>query len=184
MTRRIWFTGIAWVVSSPCATRKQANKNDVSPLAGMMLSGPLVGVHIRFPFWYLWLIKAASNLTPRQRIPIKFDATILTHDPDEQAALMRDPLMLETTTPAWFAATKVAMDANHAAASRITCPTLWLIPGEDKLCDPQASRAFFATLPDGSARHTWREYPGLFHELHNERPDDRARVSRRRHRLA
>lgn len=154
---------------------RHAQLKNTEPFAGTILSGPLLGVEMPIPGWQVTLGRAFVRSFPKFRVPVPFNPTMLTHDLDEQAAVANDPLGLKHTTLGWFFASGAAMEAAHRDVERLAWPTLWLIPGEDKLCSAATSRAVHTRLSRAEL-HIWREYPGLFHELHKERRSDRERV--------
>ena len=61
-----------------------------------------------------------------------------------------------------------------ASAPRLGLPLLLIQAGEDRLVSASASKAFFESA--GSTDKTYREYPGLYHELLNEVEPERAKV--------
>lgn len=153
-----------------------AERCAAQPFAGTLLSGPLLGSEVQAPRWQVEAGKILVRIHPRFRVPVPIQPDILTHDKAEQEIVASDPFTLRFTTLGWFFATVRAMQAGQEERIKIVWPTLWLIPGEDKLCTPAASRRVFERLPN-AAQHTWNEYPGLFHEMHNEAPADRDRVT-------
>ncbi|HLK60714.1 MAG TPA: lysophospholipase [Chthonomonadaceae bacterium] len=152
-----------------------AERFPVLPLAGMVLSGPLIGVGLKVPAWQMAFGRAVNRMNPKFRMEAPLDPKVLTHDPEEQAKLTADTLFPRRVTLSWFFATERALLELQPDVERIVWPTLWLIPGVDRIVSTPASRAFFDRLPHPE-QHTWQDYPGLFHELHNERRADRDRV--------
>lgn len=152
-----------------------AERRQSDPVAGTVLSGPLLGVKLRVPGWQVAMGRMLVGFAPRFRMPVNLNPYILTHDEEDHARLQSDRHLLKEVTLAWYFASGRAMQEAKAEAPRVAWPTLWLIPGEDKVCASEAARAVFRSLPD-FGDHTWREYPGLFHELHNESAADRERV--------
>jgi alpha-beta hydrolase superfamily lysophospholipase len=56
-----------------------------------------------------------------------------------------------------------------AGGAEIEIPMLLLHGGDDPLCSPRGSEAFFASLPPGAAPPSQLViYPGLRHEIFNE----------------
>ena len=147
------------------------------PIAGLVLSGPLIGVGLKVPAWQLAFGRLMNRLNPTFCMTAPINPKVLTHDPKEQIKLASDPLFPRKVTLSWFFATEKALTDVQSVAPRMVWPTCWLIPGEERIVSTEASRAFFSRLPDLGS-HTWQEYPGLFHELHNESRADRDRVAR------
>lgn len=148
---------------------------NAAPVAGTILSGPLLGIAMPIPAWQVIVGRQVVRFAPTFKVPAPIEPRILTHDPEMQAMLGSDPLGLNQTTLGWFFASGAAMERAKREVGKISWPTLWLIAGEDRLCSPAVSRTVFSALPS-LERHTWRDYPGLFHELHQECAADRDRV--------
>ena len=154
-----------------------AERRPSDAVVGTALSGPLLGVALHIPGWQIALGRLLAPFAPRFRMPVHLNPYILTHDEEDVARLLSDTDLLNEVTLAWYFASGRAMKEAAAEASRVAWPTLWLIPGDDRVCDTPTARSVFERLPP-SGDHTWREYPGLFHELHNERAPDRDYVLR------
>ena len=152
------------------AARRQSD-----PVAGTILSGPLLGVAMPIPGWQVTLGRLAVRSFPRLRVPTRLDTNLLTQDEADRAALAADKQRIRFVTLSWFFASGRAMEEAKKEAARIVWPTLWLIGGDDRICCAETSRRIFQSLPD-FGDHLWREYPGLYHEVHNERETDRRRV--------
>lgn len=171
---------------------RHAQRYADKPFAGTVLSGPLLGVSFPVPAWQVMVGKMLARIMPRFHFPLHIRPELLTHDPEEQLAAATDPLLPKFTTPGWFMATNWAMEAAKQEIDKVCWPTLWQIGGADQVCSPQASRDVFTRLKaspelsdesssaehytDSLAFHEWCEYPGLLHEVHNERSADRDRA--------
>jgi alpha-beta hydrolase superfamily lysophospholipase len=97
----------------------------------------------------------------------------VTHDPDVQQAIRTDSLMHTIVSPRLIISMIDEGRAALADASKVAAPALFLVAGDDKLVDPKGSRDFANAIP---ADVTFHEFPGLFHEVFNERPPDRKKV--------
>jgi len=106
-----------------------------------------------------------SLITPEQ----------VTHDEQMRNAIRCDPLMHTIVSPRLVVSFVDQGRGALAHASKVAAPTLFLVAGDDKLVDPQGSRDFAAAM---TADVTFHEFPGLYHEVFNERPPDRAKVLR------
>jgi alpha-beta hydrolase superfamily lysophospholipase len=98
----------------------------------------------------------------------------VTHDVDVQQAIRDDKLMHTNVSPRLVVSIIDQGAAALAKAASVQIPALFLVAGDDQLVHPEASRAFAAAMPGGCA--ALHEFPGLFHEIFNERPDDRRKV--------
>jgi alpha-beta hydrolase superfamily lysophospholipase len=95
----------------------------------------------------------------------------LTTDEEMQRWTEADALYGRATTPRWFTESARAQEAVLARAAGFTYPLLVLTGGADRIADRQGSEAFVAAA--GSTDKELRDYPGLCHELFNERERDR-----------
>jgi alpha-beta hydrolase superfamily lysophospholipase len=86
----------------------------------------------------------------------------------------RPPPPAAGITPRLAAFMRRAGAAASADAARCTVPTLLLVAGDDAFVDPDGARRFHAALPAGVG--TLRVYDALYHEVFNERAEDRAAV--------
>jgi lysophospholipase len=111
-------------------------------------------------------------LLHRLRVSSGIRAEDLSHDPEVVASYRRDPLVTAGVTLGWGAAFLAALDELREGAAAIRCPLLVLHGGDDAVARAEGSR----WLAAGTGDRELIVYPGLKHELHNERAGDRARV--------
>ena len=98
----------------------------------------------------------------------------LTHDPEVINAIKADLLMHNHVSPRLIMAIITAGHGALATAPALAVPTLLQVAASDSVVQPEASRKFAETAPEGVA--TLRCYSGLFHEIYNELPAARACV--------
>jgi alpha-beta hydrolase superfamily lysophospholipase len=115
------------------------------------------------------------RIAPRMPMPVPFDATILTHDEERIAMLKSDALNITQVRLSWFFASERAMAEAVRDVSKVSWPTLWLIAGDDRICASSAARVVYDRLPNPET-HRWIDFPGLFHEIHQERQTDFERL--------
>ena len=139
---------------------------------GMVLSSP--GLVPNIDAVQRAAARAGSRVAPALRVPHGLPLDKLSHDPSVEPAMRADPLVHDRVTPRLV---RFMLDAGERAiadAPRCTVPTLLLVAGDDRLVRPDGARRFHTRMQPGvSVLH---EYPGLYHELFNERATDRARV--------
>jgi len=82
-----------------------------------------------------------------------------------------DPLYGRKTTPRWFEEATAAQAALFPRMKEFRAPVLVLAGGADPIADPSAGEFFVDQA--GSSDKTFRLYPGLRHELWNERDRER-----------
>lgn len=109
--------------------------------------------------------KLLRGIAPKftQSNPLELDA--LSRDPAVAEAFAADPLTHDKIS------TKTGMDILDNAnwlnewTGTLPVPTLLMHGDADRLTSHAASRAFAARNPEDL---TWKSWPGLYHELHNE----------------
>ena len=140
----------------------------------LALSAPFLGIKVKVPGWKRTLGTAASKLLPTLAMPNGIPAEHLSHDASIVEGYKTDPLVTHNATARWFTETLAAHADTLARAGRIRLPVLMQQPGDDRIVDGPAAEAVFERL--GSADKNLTAYPGLFHEIFNERTADRQRV--------
>jgi alpha-beta hydrolase superfamily lysophospholipase len=139
---------------------------------GLILSSPALKTRLSGLLYALTAV--SERIVPNMPSPHGLPLHRISHDPGEVAKALADPLNHPLITPrlAMFIA-KAGPRAVEDAAGLKT-PTLLLAAGDDRLVDVQGARDFAARAPAGSC--TLKIYDGLYHEIFNELPEDRARV--------
>lgn len=148
--------------------------SDPELFRAMALSSPFLGIKVKVPAWKSLLGRAASALRPTLTLPNGLPASDISHDPEIVRIYETDPLITHNATARWFTEVVAAHADTLARASRIKLPTLMQLAGDDRIVDSQAAQAVYERL--GSADKNLTSYPGLFHEIFNEREPDRQRV--------
>lgn len=139
------------------------------PLAGAVLSAPLLGLTMPVPAVKRALGNLAAMLAPRIALPSGIPASGLCHDPEVIRAYEADTRRSTVVSAGWFAAMKRAIARVEAEIGRVDLPLMWYAGSTDPICDPVASRRAFDRLPDPAAHdQTFRSLEGYFHESHNE----------------
>lgn len=139
-------------------------RQNMAPVDGLVLSSPALDAglgavqKLLIGLLYRW----APNLTLGNGL----DASRISHDPAVVAAYGKDPLVHDR-----ISARLAHFIATHGpevleAAPRWVMPTLLMYAGDDRLVDPQGSRAFAAAAPP--SRVASRCFDGLYHEIFNE----------------
>jgi alpha-beta hydrolase superfamily lysophospholipase len=139
---------------------------------GLILSSPALAVSVSQV--QRAMAALGRRLMPDRPVPNGLKLRGLSHDAAVVDAYEADELTHDRITARLFDSIMAAADASLAAAPGFRLPTLMLVAGDDLLVDPEGSRRFAASLPEGVGElHVYDE---LYHELFNERADDRARV--------
>lgn len=127
-----------------------------------VLSAP--GLDSTLARWKLALAPWAARVAPTVALPQGIRPDTLSRDPEVGRRVRADPLNISTSTFR-FGAEAVREQARvRAHAREIGGPTLVMHGLDDGLVPPSASEVF-----DGVPGVERRTYPGLRHELHNER---------------
>jgi acylglycerol lipase len=142
-------------------------------LDGLILSGPVAAVDLP-PAPVRLAAKALSATLPWMGA-LAVDPAVVSRDPAEVEAYRTDPLVhhgkLPVRTVAEIAA---ATERFPEQVGSLTLPILLVHGSEDRLAPVRGSRTVHERA--GSDDKTLKIYDGLFHEVLNELPEDRARV--------
>lgn len=132
---------------------------------GAVLSAPLLGIAVRAPRWKVAIAGILSRLLPRLPFSNELDPSMLSSDPEYEAAFRADRLLHPRITPRLYTEIEGAMDAAFARPDSIGVPLLVLAPTGDRVVAPEAVARFAAACP-GDVRV--RRYEGFQHEALNE----------------
>jgi acylglycerol lipase len=142
-------------------------------LDGLILSGPVAAIDLP-PAPVRLVAKALSAALPWMPA-LGVDPAVVSRDPAEVEAYRSDPLVhhgkLPVRTVAEIAA---ATESFPGQVASLTLPLLLVHGSEDRLAPVRGSRMVYERA--SSLDKTLEIYDGLFHEVLNELPEDRARV--------
>lgn len=142
-----------------------AREGDPAPDV-LVLSSPSFGLADNPPAWKTGVARLLVPVFPRITQPAGLRPGDLTHDADIVKAYAEDPLVGRRVTLRFFFAFRRAMEEALQSAPKVHIPTLVALAGEDRIASPAAARQWFDLC--GSPQKTYREYPGLYHEILNE----------------
>jgi acylglycerol lipase len=149
----------------PSASRKCA-------LAGLILSSPALSPGRDVPRWMIAASRLVSRIWPTFPA-MKVEAALLSRDPAVVQTNRRDPLVHHGSVPARTGAEILAaMERIERGRATLRIPVLIYHGSDDKLTEPEGSRAFAAQV--GSPDRTLILYEGSYHETMNDL--DRERV--------
>jgi lysophospholipase len=147
------------------------------PLAGAIISSPLLAVAMKVNPLKRWLGDVAAVVWPTLSLPTGIPSSAICRDPTEVRRYDEDPRRVRTITAGWFGAMKRAAARVRAEVGKIETPCLWYVGTGDTICSHQATLATFRSIPDPDARGTsMHVFDGYYHELHNEPAELRAPV--------
>ncbi|GAA4482527.1 monoacylglycerol lipase [Rhodococcus olei] len=141
-----------------------------SDLAGLILSGPAVDVTTGVPGVVVALGKIIGKYVPG--LPVQaLDANLVSRDPKVVAAYNADPLVHHGKVPAGIARGMIVnAETLPARLPSLRLPLLLLHGEQDGLANVNGSRMIASTA--GTKDLTYKEYPGLYHEVFNEPEQD------------
>lgn len=135
-------------------------------LTGLIVSGTALQDALEMPAWKRSLAQVLSHVTPSLKMNNGVPLSGLSHDPAVSVAFEADPLTHTWGTPRLAAEAEVVRAQIIQSASMWRVPTLMLHGGADPVCLATGARQFAAQTPPGLVE--FHEYPGLYHEVHNE----------------
>lgn len=142
-------------------------------LAGLLLSGPAVALDGAPPFIGP-VAKFLSVVVPRLGL-FGIDPTLVSRDPAAASAYAADPLNCHGKVPARTLAEIVRLvEQMPRLLPKIRLPLLIMHGTDDKLAGTAGSRRVLDAV--SSKDKTLLLYKGLYHEIFNEIPADRAKV--------
>lgn len=134
-------------------------------LAGVIASGPVLAQPGVSPV-LIFVSRLVSRLYPRFSMDTHLDASALSRDPEVVRAYEQDPLVHSRASARLGTELTATVERVQARASRWTLPLLILHGSDDRLAPPEGSRTFFDNV--AIADKTYKEYPGGYHEPHND----------------
>jgi len=142
-------------------------------LDGLILSGPAVALDGAPPLLAL-IAKLLASFVPKLGM-FQVDPSLVSRDPAEVAKYADDPLNAHGKIPVRTLAEIIRfVEIVPALLPAIRVPTLVLHGSDDKLAGVAGSRMIHERI--SSSDKTLKVYDGLYHEIFNELPADRARV--------
>jgi len=141
---------------------------------GVIVSSPALGLPGDLPAVKAFVGRIMSAIWPTFSLANELDVPKICHDEGVVCAYRDDPLVHDRVTARWFTEFLSAMEAANHSATEIKVPLLMQLAGDDHLTNVDASTSFFDAL--GSDDKTLYVYDGLYHEIYNEREEQRKQV--------
>lgn len=133
---------------------------------GAAVSAPWLATALPIPHWKIALAQVLTKLAPSLPMRAPVPPEYLSHDPAIVEAYQSDPLVHDRITPRMFTEISSAMGLVFQRADRIEVPLLFLLPGGDRITDPQKTHALARSIQQVEV--TMRMFPNAYHELFNE----------------
>ncbi|HEX2202168.1 MAG TPA: alpha/beta hydrolase [Longimicrobium sp.] len=136
-----------------------------APLAGAVLSSPLLGVAVKAPRWKVAMAGVLTRVLPKLPLSNEIDPAELSSDPAYVRSYREDPLVHTRITPRLY--TELMAHIGHAFAERgrFGHPLLFLVSGADTVVQAGATHRFAEGLTGDVTVH---RYDGFRHESLNE----------------
>lgn len=139
-------------------------------VAGAIVTSPFLQVAFPVPRWKSTLAGVLADLVPSLRVPTGLDLALLSTDPAVVEAARRDPLGHQVMTPRAWHEIREAQRSVVVERGRVAVPLFLGLAGDDRIASTPATEAFAAAL---AGDVTVRVYPGMYHEILNERAQER-----------
>ncbi|MCS6980067.1 MAG: lysophospholipase [Flavobacteriales bacterium] len=134
-------------------------------LVGVVASAPYLKLAFEPPAWKVKMARLAAGLYPGLTQSTGLDTQAISRDPAVVEAYEKDPLVHDKITASFFLEVHEAGSWALSHADRAHLPVLLLHGTADRLTQAEASARFAQAAGE---KATFIEYPGLYHELHNE----------------
>lgn len=135
-------------------------------LSGIIVTGAALRDALVMPKWMRRLANVLSGVAPSLKADNGILTQYLSQDPAVITAYEADPLVHHWGTPRLAAETEAVRADLYRRAGEWQVPLLMLHGGADLICLPAGAQAFARQVR--AALVEYREYDGLFHEIHNE----------------
>lgn len=133
-------------------------------LAGVVATGPWLRLAFDPPRWQVALARVMDRAYPALIQDTGLNTEGLSRDPAVGAAYRADPLVHSKMSARLYMGVYTAGLWALEHAAEFPLPLLLFHGGADPITSAAASREFAARAPDC----TFKEWPGLRHEIHNE----------------
>jgi acylglycerol lipase len=134
-------------------------------VAGVIATSPWIQLAFKPQAIKVWAGRWVKRLVPSLSLSNDLDTLFLSHDPEVAKAYNADPLVHnKITAGGGVVLLDLALNLDKAVAS-LNAPLLITHGSDDHITSEPASRAFAMRAKGDVA---FREWPGQYHELHNE----------------
>lgn len=134
-------------------------------LTGLVVTGPWIRLAFEAPALKVVAGRILKRFAPSLTLPTGLVAHFISHDDRVVEAYLKDPLVHNKLSAAAGIALLDGASWLDNWSGTFRYPVLLQHGGGDKITSPDATRRFFERVK-GPVSH--REWPGLYHEIHNE----------------
>lgn len=136
------------------------------PFEGAVISAPVLGLATKVPVIKQFLGELLSVAVSKFQMRNEINPSLLSHDPMVVEGYVNDRLVHNRITPGLYAEMMSTMDWVQRQFGPLACPSLFIVPGDDRLVDSSITMTF-ATNLKGAGKQI-NTYPGFYHEALNE----------------
>ena len=138
-------------------------------LAGLIVTSPLIRLAFQAPALKVIVGKFLRHILPTLTLPTGLAANFISHDPAVVLAYRADPLVHDKLSTAAGVAILEMGEWLDSFSGIFSIPVLLMHGADDKITSAAATKAFFGRVA-GEVAH--KEWPGLWHEMHNEKEQE------------
>ncbi|HLF25590.1 MAG TPA: lysophospholipase [Anaerolineae bacterium] len=135
-------------------------------LAGVISSATALRDTLPYPGWVRALMRRAGRALPTLSAPSGVKAEHISTDRRVVEAYQADPLVHFVATLRWASESLAIREWLMRHAHEWTLPLLMLHGGADRICLPAGAQLFRERVRNAAVEY--REYKGMYHEVHNE----------------
>jgi alpha-beta hydrolase superfamily lysophospholipase len=134
-------------------------------LKACIATGPWIRLAFEAPAIKVWIGRLLRSIAPKLSLSTELDTNQISRDKQVVAAYNADPLVHDRVSAAAGIALIEGANWLDAYAGPAPCPLLIFHGGADALTSAPASKAFAGRITTPVLHKEW---PGLYHEVHNE----------------
>lgn len=134
-------------------------------LSGLIATGPWIRLAFQAPAVKILAAKLLNKVIPSLTMPTNLATKFLSRDESVVHAYENDPLVHGMLSVAAAMSLLEGAGWLDRFSGPVTLPVLLMHGGGDMITSPAATKAFSDRIA-GNTMH--REWPGLYHEIHNE----------------
>ena len=141
------------------------------PFQKAIISAPFLGLSFQVPSWKKALGHVLARTLPRLQLASDVNPSYLSHDPEVVAAYVKDRLVHNKCTPRLYFEMMGVLEKVRSHTDALPCPSLFLVPGVDRVVDSEVTLKFVELLKDRNK--VLKTYPDFYHEPLNELEKER-----------
>lgn len=138
--------------------------------AGLIITSPLIRLAFQAPALKVLVGKLLRRIMPTLTLPTGLAANFISHDPAVVKAYKTDPLVHDKLSTAAGIGILEMGEWLEAYSGVFSIPVLLMHGADDKITSAAATRSFSERV---GGEVTYKEWPGLWHEMHNEKAQNR-----------